>query len=129
MIEGMPSLDRAREDEVPPEREEVIREAMARGRILTTKVMEERHHPNDLSAMLENVIGEETDAEAAVHMLIQCIYTTAGLLHLLGHLIPDEAEAMMDKYVELAGMAETVESKGAMEHLMADLLKEAGHGE
>jgi hypothetical protein len=129
MIEGMPSLDRAREDEVTPEREEVLRAAMARGRILTSKVMDERHNPNDLSVMLERSIGEETDAEAAIHMLIQCIYTTGGLLHLLAHLIPDEAEAMVEKYVEMSAIAETVESKDAMEHLLAELLKEAGHGE
>lgn len=129
MIESMPSLDRAREDEVTPAREEELRAAMARGRILTSRVMEDRHHPNDLSELLEKTIKAETDPEAAIHMLIQCIYTMGGLLHLLGHLVPDEVEEMIEKYVELSGMSETAESKEAMEALLADLMRDAGHGD
>jgi hypothetical protein len=100
---------------------------MARGKILFSKVMEARHDPNDVSALLEQAIGEETDAEEALHVFIQCIYSMAGPLHLLGHLVPEPFEAMLDKYVELAGMAQTADSQTAMDHLLEELRKGGGH--
>lgn len=129
MIDGMPSLDRAQEDTLTEEREEELKQAMGRGRLLAAKVWGERHNKRDLSVMLERSLGEESNAEEAIHALTQALYTVAGLLHMLGHMVPDDAEEMIDKYVDLYAMAETADNADALSRLLEDIMKAGGDGD